>query len=250
MTQMINSATSVAPNRFRKEGITNNNNKMKLDHIIRGLQNGCQSPKDWELLLAFHEHYAPKIETIIRGDFEARAGTCAVEEALTAVEDLLIGGGYSYSGTNGEKSALSMLLRVAKRKVIDGVRRDGRSVELGTHLSSLYAEEPVWDEARLRTVRDAVKSYETLLLQETNGSRWNRRFRNLVSDRLQGLSTKEALVEHGEFESLDEVTACHQNAADQRRRRDRERFIKSIETYRLEGELSVRNAEVLLGLLN
>jgi len=250
MTQITTSATSVAPDGFRKEGITNNNNTMKLDHIVRGLQNGCQSPKDWELLLAFHEHYAPKIANVIRGDFEARAGTCAVEEALTAVEDLLIGGGYSYFGANGEKSALRMLLRVAKGKVIDGVRRGGRSVELGSQVSNLYAEEPVWDDARLRTVRDAVKAYETLLLQESNGSRWCRRFRNFVSDRLQGLSTRESLVEHGEFESLDEVTAGHQNAADQRRRRDRERFLESIEAYRLDGALSTRNAEVLSGLLN
>ncbi len=162
----------------------------------------------------------------------------------------MIEGGYNYRGANGEKSAQCFLLQRAKGRVIDRARRDGRSVDIDDLVTELWAEESVWEPAQMRTIRDAVSAYERVLQTKSDGGRWSKRFRTLVTDRLQGISTKESLVRCGEFTSVDDVSASRQNAADQRRHRDRKRFMSSIERCRSKGGITPRHAEVLLGLLD
>ena len=172
-----------------------------------------------------------------------------MEEAMTALEDTLLTGRYTYRGTYGVASAEKLAMLIAYRAVINGMRRNRRYVEVEDLDTAVSAMTPVFNDSRMRVIRESVNAYFAVLGEQKNSKKLICRFEDLVRSKIAGWSTKEALVENGVFNSVDEISVGAQNAADQRRSRDRKLFIESIKKSRCKQTLKPRDAELLLGLL-
>ncbi|MEE2904669.1 MAG: hypothetical protein VYC39_20235 [Myxococcota bacterium] len=249
MTNTLNSATSVALNYFPKEGTTNKP-KVELDFIVRRLEQGCRTVEDWELYVAYQEQYAPGLKSKVYGKYEDKFGTCIVEEALMAVDELLTEGGYVYRGANGNRSALSFLIRIATNKVFDQRRKRSREVPLDIISDD---EIPVsfsaWNPAQIRIIEDAMTAFEKAVATLSNGTALTEKLRKRVDERLLGFSTKEALLRLSDVLKGTELNRTALNNEDKRRSRDRRLLVNNLRSLRAQGLLRPRYSEVLTGLL-
>ena len=249
MTHITNSATSVAPNSFRKEGIKNKNT-MELDFIVRGLEQGCRKAKDWELYVAYQEQYAPKIKSKIYGKYEEKFGTCIVEEAVMAVDELLTDGGYTYRGANGERSAMSFLIRIATNKMFDQRRKRSREISLDTvSADEFHSTFSAWNPSQIRVIEEAMKAFEEAVVSLSNAKALTEKLRRRVDERLLGYSTKEALLRLKNVLNGTELNRKMLNKEDKQRSRDRRLLVNNLRSLRAQGLLRPRYSEVLTGLL-